>query len=124
MTAGREKIAVVLFNLGGPDGPRAVRPFLENLFSDPAIIGAPWIVRKPLAAFIARSRERAAVANYAVMGGGSPIMPETTRQAEALDVRLALVKNFNVNLDVTDKDYKKFHTQTKIVGMEEVKEQH
>jgi len=90
MTAGREKIAVVLFNLGGPDGPRAVRPFLENLFSDPAIIGAPWIVRKPLAAFIARSRERAAVANYAVMGGGSPIMPETTRQAEALDVRLAL----------------------------------
>ena len=32
------KLAVVLFNLGGPDGPDAVRPFLTNLFSDPAII--------------------------------------------------------------------------------------
>ena len=26
--------AVVLFNLGGPDSPEAVRPFLGNLFSD------------------------------------------------------------------------------------------
>ena len=28
--------AVVLFNLGGPDSPEAVRPFLGNLFADPA----------------------------------------------------------------------------------------
>ena len=35
------KLAVVLFNLGGPDGPDAVRPFLENLFKDPAIITLP-----------------------------------------------------------------------------------
>jgi uroporphyrinogen decarboxylase len=28
------KLAVVLFNLGGPDGPDAVKPFLTNLFSD------------------------------------------------------------------------------------------
>ena len=34
----RRRIAVVLFNLGGPDGPDAVRPFLFNLFRDPAII--------------------------------------------------------------------------------------
>jgi branched-chain amino acid transport system ATP-binding protein len=33
-----EKLAVVLFNLGGPDGPDDVQPFLKNLFSDPAII--------------------------------------------------------------------------------------
>jgi ferrochelatase len=37
------KVAVVLFNLGGPDGPEAVKPFLFNLFSDPAIIGLPGI---------------------------------------------------------------------------------
>ena len=39
------KLAVVLFNLGGPDGPDAVRPFLENLFKDPAIITLPAIAR-------------------------------------------------------------------------------
>jgi len=32
------KLAVVLFNLGGPDSLAAVQPFLQNLFSDPAII--------------------------------------------------------------------------------------
>jgi ferrochelatase len=78
------KLAVVLSNLGGPDGPDAVRPFLYNLFSDPAIIGAPAFVRKPLAAFIAKSREKSAIANYAIMGGGSPIVPETAAQVEAL----------------------------------------
>ena len=83
-----QRIAVVLLNLGGPDGPRAVRPFLEALFSDPAIIGAPWIVRRPLAALIARARERTAVANYAVMGGGSPIVAETQAQARALEAAL------------------------------------
>ena len=78
------RIAVVLFNLGGPDGPAAVRPFLYNLFSDPAIIGAPAAVRKPLAAFIAWTREKSAIANYAMMGGGSPIVAETTAQADAV----------------------------------------
>ncbi len=88
MTAGQAKIAVVLFNLGGPDGPAAVRPFLEALFSDPAIIGAPAIVRRPLAALIARLRARSAIANYAVMGGGSPILPRTQDQARALEAEL------------------------------------
>ena len=35
------RIAVVLFNLGGPDDAASVRPFLFNLFNDPAIIGLP-----------------------------------------------------------------------------------
>jgi protoporphyrin/coproporphyrin ferrochelatase len=83
------KIAVVLFNLGGPDGPAAVRPFLENLFSDPAIIGLPWLLRRPLAALIARSRREKAVANYAIMGGGSPLLAETRAQAHALEAALA-----------------------------------
>jgi ferrochelatase len=89
MSGAARKIAVVLFNLGGPDGPESVRPFLENLFSDPAIINAPAFVRKPLAAFIARVRQRSAVANYAVMGGASPLLPETEAQAAALKIALA-----------------------------------
>ncbi len=84
MIPSRKRVAVVLFNLGGPDSPRAVRPFLENLFSDPAIIGAPWFIRRSLAILIARLRQKSAIANYALMGGGSPILPQTETQAQAL----------------------------------------
>lgn len=82
------RLAVVLFNLGGPDSLAAVRPFLQNLFKDPAIIGAPALIRHPLAAFIAARREKAAQANYALMGGRSPILPETQAQATALEAVL------------------------------------
>jgi len=62
---------------------------------------------------------------------GSRIIIDTTRVndevwlprhvAVHVDVRFALVKNFNVDQDVTYKDYRKFHTASKIVSMEEVK---
>ncbi len=78
------RIAVVLFNLGGPDGPASVKPFLRNLFSDPAIVRAPSLVRLPLARLIASAREKSAIANYAIMGGGSTIVGETLEQAKAL----------------------------------------
>lgn len=86
--AGR-RIAVVLFNLGGPDDQASVKPFLFNLFNDPAIIGLPGIVRTPLARRIAARREKTAQANYALMGGGSPLLPETRKQAEALETAMA-----------------------------------
>ncbi|MGA2370302.1 MAG: hypothetical protein ACLPPV_11710 [Candidatus Korobacteraceae bacterium] len=38
--------------------------------------------------------------------------------AVKVDVRLALLKDFNVDVDVTDRDYKKFRTDTKIVPIE------
>jgi protoheme ferro-lyase len=79
-----KKIAVVLFNLGGPDGPEAVQPFLYNLFADKAIIGAPAGIRQALAFMISTLRKKSAQANYNIMGGGSPILPQTTAQAEAL----------------------------------------
>ena len=83
------RIAVVLFNLGGPDDQASVKPFLFNLFNDPAIIGLPGILRTPLARRIAGRREKLAQANYALMGGGSPLLPETRRQAAALEAALA-----------------------------------
>lgn len=82
------RIAVVLANLGGPDGPDSVKPFLFNLFNDPAIIGLPGIFRTPLAKLISSRREKSAQENYALMGGGSPLLPETRKQAEALEVQL------------------------------------
>lgn len=86
MTA--EKIAVVLFNLGGPDGPDDVQPFLKNLFSDPAIIRSPLPVRFFLSRLISKTRAPTARENYARMGGGSPLLPETKKQAAALDDEL------------------------------------
>lgn len=83
------KLAVVLFNLGGPDSLRAVRPFLFNLFRDPAIIQLPAVARYPLAALISTTRNKAAQANYAIMGGRSPLLPETQAQAAALEAALA-----------------------------------
>jgi protoporphyrin/coproporphyrin ferrochelatase len=79
------KSAVVLFNLGGPDSLDAVRPFLFNLFNDPAIIALPGLIRRPLAALIAGRRAPVARAIYARMGGGSPLLPNTEAQARALE---------------------------------------
>ncbi len=86
MTApgGGRRIAVVLFNLGGPDDQASVKPFLFNLFRDPAIIGLPDPFRTLLARLISSRRESGAQANYALMGGGSPLLPETRKQAAAL----------------------------------------
>ncbi len=83
------KLAVVLFNLGGPDSPEAIEPFLRNLFSDPAIIALPALFRRPLARFIAAQRAPIAREIYARIGGRSPILEETEAQARALEQRLA-----------------------------------
>lgn len=83
------RVGVVLFNLGGPDTLDAVEPFLKNLFSDPAIIRAPGFVRLPLAWLIARRRRDYAKSIYRSIGGGSPIVPQTEAQAQALEAALA-----------------------------------
>ncbi|HEY7899722.1 MAG TPA: ferrochelatase, partial [Caulobacteraceae bacterium] len=88
MSKEPRRLAVVLFNLGGPDRLEAVRPFLRNLFADPAIIDLPAPLRKILAELIARSRNAKACANYAVMGGASPLLANTRAQALALQAAL------------------------------------
>jgi ferrochelatase len=87
---GPKRIGVVLFQLGGPDRPEAVEPFLFNLFCDPDIINFPgaWLARKPLAKWIAHRRAAVVVSHYAAIGGGSPIRDLTERQARALESAL------------------------------------
>src|SRR5436305_4720384 len=80
--------AVVLMNLGGPDSPAAVRPFLYNLFSDRSIIDLPALLRQPLAWLIARQRSRVAGEIYAHLGGVSPLLANTEAQAQALETEL------------------------------------
>ena len=83
------KIAVVLFNLGGPDQPSSVKPFLVNLFKDPAILRVPFFVRPFLARLIATLRVKAATANYEILGGKSPLLELTNNQARALEAAMA-----------------------------------
>lgn len=82
------KTAVVLFNLGGPDKLTSVRPFLFNLFDDPAIIRAPKPIRWLLAKYISAKREHKAQDIYRLIGGASPLLEQTQRQAAALKKRL------------------------------------
>ncbi len=82
------RTAVVLFNLGGPDCPEAVQPFLFNLFYDPAIIRLPGFLRWPLGQIISRRRAPVAQKIYAELGGRSPIGELTEQQAQALEKRL------------------------------------
>jgi protoporphyrin/coproporphyrin ferrochelatase len=84
----RRRVAIVLFNLGGPDRPEAIKPFLLNLFRDPAILRVPFFVRPVLAWIIARSRVAPATENYAILGGKSPLLDLTKQQGAALEAAL------------------------------------
>ena len=78
------RLAIVLMNLGGPDRPESVRPFLFNLFNDPAILALPQPLRWLAAQAISRRRAPTARRIYAHLGGGSPLLRNTLDQAEAL----------------------------------------
>jgi protoporphyrin/coproporphyrin ferrochelatase len=82
------KLAIVLFNLGGPDRPEAIKPFLLNLFTDPAILRVPPFVRPFLARRITNARLGPARTSYAVLGGKSPLLELTQQQAAALQAAL------------------------------------
>jgi ferrochelatase len=79
------RLAIVLFNLGGPDSPAAVRPFLFNLFNDPYIIPLPGPLRWLFATTISTLRAKKSRGYYAQLGGKSVLLPETEAQAKALE---------------------------------------
>ena len=83
------KLAVVIFNLGGPDSPEAVRPFLLNLFNDPAILRLPNPLRWAAARVITARRAAATTEIYEQVGGKSTLLPATIEQAEALKKEIA-----------------------------------
>src|SRR2546426_12386268 len=82
--AGKKRVGVVLFQLGGPDSLEAVGPFLYNLFCDPDIIplGPLGVVlRRPMAKLISMRRAKAVAGRYAEIGGGSPLPGPAGRAA-------------------------------------------
>lgn len=80
-----KKSAVILFNLGGPSSPEEIKPFLVSLFSDPAILRFPNPFRVLLAQGIAYKRLKEARSIYGHLGGKSPLLENTQRQAQALE---------------------------------------
>jgi ferrochelatase len=80
----------MLFQLGGPDSTENIEPFLYNLFCDPDIIDFPFarIARQPLAKLISTTRARHVAHHYAEIGGKSPILENTVKQAVAMEAAL------------------------------------
>jgi len=83
------RTGVILSNLGGPDTPGAIEPFLYNLFSDPLILSIrPGALRRFVARRISRSRAPRVAKDYAQIGGASPLPRLTDEQARGLEARL------------------------------------
>ncbi|HKW36013.1 MAG TPA: ferrochelatase [Candidatus Acidoferrum sp.] len=89
--AGKKRVGIVLFQLGGPDSLEAVEPFLLNLFLDPDIIplGPLGILRRPIAKLISARRAPHVAEKYAEIGRRSPIGELTERQRVRLGDALA-----------------------------------
>jgi protoporphyrin/coproporphyrin ferrochelatase len=89
--AGKKRVGIVLFQLGGPDSLEAVEPFLLNLFLDPDIIplGPLGILRRPIAKLISSRRSIPVAGKYAEIGRRSPIRLLTERQRLRLVAALA-----------------------------------
>ena len=83
-----QRTAVVIYNLGGPDKLESVKPFLFNLFNDPLILRQKAPIRWILAKLISNRRAPTAKKIYAQIGGKSPILEETEKQARALEKAL------------------------------------
>ncbi|TGL56648.1 ferrochelatase [Leptospira ognonensis] len=83
-----KKNSFTLVNLGGPRNRQEIEVFLRDLFLDPYVFDLPlWEpLRKFIARYIARTRAPKVALTYESMGygGGSPLVAETEKQAEAL----------------------------------------
>ena len=90
LSTENKPIGLVLLNMGGPDSLKAVRPFLYNLFSDRDLIQLPLgsLLQKPFARLISTVRSRKVVENYRDIGGASPLLHWTQKQAEGIAARL------------------------------------
>lgn len=87
MGCNKKKRGVLLLNMGGPDSIESIEPFLYNLFSDNNIVNIPLssLLQKPFARFLSKMRAKKVAGYYKAIGGKSPIVEITQRQAVALE---------------------------------------
>ena len=82
--------------MGDPPSLSAIFPFLLRLFTDPAIIRAPAVVRYPLSLYISLKKLSTIRKRYKLIGGGSPMNYTTFMQAALLEKRLNEEGHFRV----------------------------
>ena len=85
---GSVKIAILLFQLGSPANLKDVRRFLYSMFSDPSILPLPTPLRQVVACIITCVRTKTSQALYRHLGGVSPLLSTTEKQACALEKEL------------------------------------
>ena len=77
--------ALVLLNMGGPNNLDEVKLFLSNMFNDKNIITVKSsLLRRFIAVMITTSRTKKAQANYAKLGGKSPLVGYTRQLVDKL----------------------------------------
>lgn len=111
MSDNKKKIAVILFNLGGPDSLQAVKPFLFNLFNDKAIIDLPQPMRGLLARLLSWRRAGTAKEIYQHIGGKSPILEHTQSQAKELEKKLSAHGDYKIFVSM-----RYWHPQSSVVA--------
>jgi len=73
------KESLLLVNMGGPSRLEQVRPYLREIFRDPAILSLPAWLRWPLAELISRRRSDKVAERYRKIGGASPLLGWTVK---------------------------------------------
>ncbi|ETV77338.1 ferrochelatase [Aphanomyces astaci] len=82
-TAPKVRTAIAMMNMGGPSTLDEVPSFLKNLFSDPEIIPlGPF--QEFVSSMVVKRRSPKIQAQYAAIGGGSPIGKWTNHQGNAM----------------------------------------
>ncbi len=82
------KRAILLMNMGGPSNLDEVELFLSNMFNDKHVINAPKPIRRLISKLITWQRKDEAKANYALIGGKSPIQDYTKKLIKALESKV------------------------------------
>jgi ferrochelatase len=84
------RTGIVVAQLGGPETLDDVEPFIRAIFDDPLLVPLPGghRTRSIVSRLVARMRAPRARSHYAAIGGGSPIIATTQRQADALSTEL------------------------------------
>ncbi len=79
-----DQVAVLLLDFGGPTSLDQVRPYLQRLMSDPAILPLPALLRPLVARQVAARRASSSAERYRLIGGRSPIHEQVQEQVRQL----------------------------------------
>jgi ferrochelatase len=117
----REKTGIALLNFGGPWTLDDVKPFLYRLFVNPAVlVGVPAPFRQLLAFTISQVKGPSSIRSYKSIGGGSPQLKWTERQATGLQSLLDDSMRIEIGMRSAEPSIERALQQLKNWGAEEL----